>query len=143
MSNVFSRACTLFVVFGGLGIGACASPSGPSPILSAEAVSSGLTLVQGVTDATLMNAGWSCIPLAPGLTICAPPGLGLPLIPPGPLSDQKPSYIVAAFIDHQFDHHTKLLRPDLYHGQPCLGGGPWTLIEVINYVECIIPVRGN
>ena len=30
MSNLFSRACALFVVFGGLGIGACASPSGPS-----------------------------------------------------------------------------------------------------------------
>ena len=83
MSNVFSRACTLFVVLGALGIGACASPSGPSSISSgkqtqgaelgqpsARAVSSGLqasALSQGVTDATLVNAGWSCIDPAPGL----------------------------------------------------------------------------
>ena len=34
MSSVFSRACTLLVAFGALGIGACASLSGPSAILS-------------------------------------------------------------------------------------------------------------
>ena len=70
MSNLFSRACTLFVVFGALGIGACASPSGPGAIPSgnqtpgaelgqpsARAVASGLTessaLSPGVTDVTL------------------------------------------------------------------------------------------
>ena len=36
MSNVFSRACALFVVLGGLGIGACASPSGPRSPSDAE-----------------------------------------------------------------------------------------------------------
>jgi hypothetical protein len=40
MSNVFSRACALFVVFGGLA--ASAFP-------------------QGITDVTLANAGWTCI----------------------------------------------------------------------------------
>jgi hypothetical protein len=90
-----------------------------------------------------MYAGWSCIDLAPGLAICAPPGLGLPSIPPLPNNGGAPSYIVTAFVDHQFDHHVKLLRPDLYRGQPCLGNGPWPLVEVINYRECIIPVRGE
>jgi hypothetical protein len=33
----------------------------------------------------------------------------------------------------------KLLRPDLYHGEPCLGGDPWTYIGFLNYYECIIP----
>ena len=36
MSNVLSRACRLFVVLAGLGIGACASPSGPSAMLSGK-----------------------------------------------------------------------------------------------------------
>jgi hypothetical protein len=155
MSHAFSRASTLFVVFGGLLIGACGSPSGPSAIASmpgqgeergqssAQNVSSGLkvsTLSQGVTDVTLMKAGWACIEPAPGLTLCAPPGMGLPPIQPA--AQGQPSYTLTAFVNHQFDHHVKFLRPDLYHGEPCLGGDPWTLFALINYYECIIPVRG-
>jgi hypothetical protein len=157
MSNVFSRACTLFVVFGGLGIGACASPSGPSAIpsgrpaqgeqlvqSSARDVSSGLTeLSQGVTDATLMKAGWSCIEPGPGVTVCAPPGRGLPSIPPVPDNGGAPSYTLAAFVDHQFDHHVKFLRPDLFHGQPCVGGEPMDYFALLDYYHCIIPVRGK
>ena len=83
--SLFSRACTLFVVFGALGIGACASPSGPSAMVSSKSaqgqalvpssardVSSGLTmsaLSKGVTDTTLMNAGWSCLEPGPGVTV--------------------------------------------------------------------------
>jgi hypothetical protein len=127
MSSVFRRACTLFVGLGGLGIGACASPSGPSAIpsgkqaqgaepgqASARDVSSGLEAsapAQGVTDVTLANAGWTCIQPGPAI-ICAPPGLGLPPIPPA--ADGQPTYTLMAFtLDHQFDHHVKLLRPDL------------------------------
>jgi len=155
MSNVFSRACTLFVVLGTLGAAACQSslapsamPSGrPAPgeqpgLSSAREISSGLqasALAQGVTDATLVNAGWACIEPAPGLTLCAPPGMGLPPIPPA--ADGEPTYNLTAFVNHQFDHHVKFLRPDLYHGGPCLGGEPWTLFALLNYYECIIPVR--
>jgi len=155
MSNLFSRACTLFVVFAALGIGACASPSGPSAIPSAKQtqgaelgqpsarnVSSGLqaALSQGVTDVTLVTAGWTCIePGIPGVTLCAPPGMSLPPIPPS--ADGQPSYTLAAFVDHQFDHHVKLLHHDLYRGQPCLGGEPWPFLDFLNYYECIIPVR--
>jgi hypothetical protein len=141
MSNMFSRACTLFVVFGGLGIGACASPSGPSAIPSGN-VSSGLTasaLSQGVTDLTLAKAGWACMPL-PDRIICAPPGLGLPPVPPLPNNGGAPTYHITAFtLDHQFLDRARFLRPDLYHGQPCLGGGPWTLFELVNYYECLDP----
>jgi hypothetical protein len=154
MSHVLSRARTLLVVFGALGIGACASPSGPSAIPSetpgapsgqpsATAASSGFqlsTLSRGVTDVTLLNAGWNCIePGIPGVTVCAPPGLDLPPIPPA--ANGRPSYTLAAFVDHQFDHHVKFLRRDLYSDQPCLGGGRWELLEFLNYFECIIPVR--
>jgi hypothetical protein len=156
MSNVFSRACTVFVVFGGLGIGACASPSGPSAMpsgkqtqgaelgqSSAGPVSSGLTasaLSRQVTDVTLANAGWTCIQPGNGLILCGPPGLGLPPIPPA--ADGQPTYDIMAFtLDHQFVHHVKLLRPDLYHGEPCLGGDPWAYVGFLNYYECIIPAR--
>ena len=159
MSNLFSRACTLFVVFGGLGIGACASPSGPGAISSsgnqtpgaelgqpsARAVASGLTessaLSPGVTDVTLVNTGWTCIAPTPSLTVCAPPGMGIPSIPPVPDNGGPPSYTLAAFVDHQFDHHVKFLRPDLFHGQPCVGGEPMDYFALLDYYHCIIPVR--
>lgn len=144
MPNVSSRASTLFIVFGGLLIGACASPSRPSAIPSAGAAPSGLTaLSKGVTDATLMNAGWSCIEPGPGVTVCAPPGMGLPSIPPVPNNGGAPSYTLAAFVNHQFDHHVKFLRPDLFHGQPCVGGEPMDYFALLDYYHCIIPVGGN
>ncbi len=152
MSNVFNRASTLFVVLGGLGIGACASPSGPSAIpsgaelgqSSAVAVSSGAaapSLSRGVTDQTLINAGWSCLEVGPGVVVCAPPGRGLPSIPPIPDNGGPPSYTLAAFVNHQFDHHIKFLRPDLFHGQPCVGGEPMDYFALLDYYHCIIPVR--
>jgi hypothetical protein len=156
MSNVLSRACTLFVVFGGLGIGACASPSGPGAIsssgkaaqgeqlvqLPARDVSSGLTAISpGVTDTTLVNTGWTCIAPNPSLTVCAPPGLGFPPRPPIPNNGGAPSYTIWAFVDHQYHHRVKFIRPDLYQGQPCQGDEPYTLFAPVNYYECIIPVR--
>jgi hypothetical protein len=156
MSNVLSRACTLFVVFGGLGIGACASPSGPGTIsssgkaaqgeqlvqLPARDVSSGLTAISpGVTDTTLGNNGWTCIDPNPSLTVCVPPGLGFPPRPPIPNNGGAPSYTVWAFQNHVYHHRVKFIRPDLYQGQPCQGDEPYTLFAPVNYYECIIPVR--
>jgi hypothetical protein len=123
---------------------AASAVSAASTPSSARAVSSGaaaLTLSQGVTDVTLANAGWSCIQPGP-VILCAPPGSGLPPIPPA--ANGQPTYDLMAFtLDHQFDHHVKFLRPDLYHGQPCRGGDPWTYFALLDYYECIIPVRGE
>jgi hypothetical protein len=144
MAKVFSRARTLFVLLGGLAIGACASSSSPSALLSAEAVPPELAaLSQGVTDATLMNAGWSCLDVGGGTTVCAPPGMDLPAIPPLPDNGGPPSYTLAAFDNHRFDHHVKFLRPDLFHQQPCVGGEPMDFFELVGYYHCIIPARGN
>jgi hypothetical protein len=88
-----------------------------------------------------MKAGWSCLEPGPGVTVCAPPGMGLPSIPPVPENGGPPSYTLAAFVDHQFDHHVKFLRPDLFHGQPCVGGEPMDYFALLDYYHCIIPVR--
>ena len=158
MSNLFSRACTLFVVFGAWGIGACASPSEPSAIPlgnqtsraelgqpSVRAVASGLTeswaISPGVTDTTLGNTGWTCLSPNPSLTVCAPPGLGFPPRPPLPNNGGAPSYTVWAFVNHQYDHRVKFIRPDLYQGQPCQGDEPYNLFPPVNYYECIIPAK--
>ena len=129
-------------------LGAPSAPSAisaPSTPPSAREVSSGPTssaLSQGVTDLTLANAGWTCKQPGNGLVLCGPPGLGLPPRPPA--ADGQPTYDIMVFtLDHQFVHHVKFLRPDLYHGEPCLGGGPWTYFALFDYYECIIPVRGE
>jgi hypothetical protein len=78
----------------------------------------------GLTPAQLEEAGWTCIQpvINPTLTLCAPPGTGLPPLPGTPgFADRAPSYefrvferATGAFIGTQH-----LLRPDIYeHGTP-------------------------
>jgi len=106
--------------------------------------SSGLkasALSDGLTDLTLAKASWTCIQPGNGLTLCFPPGTGVPPIPP--TAGGRATYEFMAFtLDHQFVHHVKLLRPDLYHGEPCLGGDPWNYLAIVGYYECIIPAQG-
>ena len=144
MSNVFSRACTLFVVFGGLWIGACGSPSGPGATPSATrhkatnlasrqhgTMPLGLTeasaLSPGVTDVTLMNTGWACIAPNTRPNSLRTPRPGLSSVPPFPIMEEhrptpsRHSRLTTSTTMLRF------IRPDLYHGQPCQGGGPYTL----------------
>ena len=156
--SVRASLAALVVVVGTVFVVGCAqtpSPTSPSssaptslsspssPVRDASSGLAGSALSEGVTDETLANAGWPCRSPAPGLTICAPPGLGFPSIPPIPDNGGAPSYTLMAFVNHQFDHHVKFLRPDLYQGQPCQGDDRWHLFELVNYYECIIPVRGK
>ena len=119
--------------------------SRPSASSAAGAIPTGLktsALSDGVTDVTLANAGWTCIEPGNALVLCGPAGVGLPPIPPA--ANGQPTYDIMAFtLDHQFVHHVKLLRPDLYHGQPCRGGDPWVYLDFLNYYECIIPGSGD
>ena len=141
MSHVFSRACTLFVMLGTLGMAACASPSAPSVTPSTGAVPSELIAISpGVTDTTLGNNGWTCRDPNPSLTVCVPPGLGFPPFP-AIENGGAPSYTIWAFNDHEYDHRVHFIRPDLYHGQPCQGNEPYNLFAPVNYYECIIPAR--
>ena len=92
---------------------------------------------KAVTDETLAKAGWACIQPGNGLTLCFPPGLGVPPFMP---VVGAPTYTFSAFtLDHQFVHRVTLRRADLYHGEPCLGGAPWDYLGFLNldYFECI------
>ena len=150
MVNVLKRGCTVLVAFGWLALGACASPSAPTAVpagggessqSSVQAESVGLAASAGerqVTDLTLAKAGWICIQPGNGLTLCGAPGLGVPPIPPA--AQGQPRYNLMAFTaEHEFVHKVELLRPDLYHGEPCLGGDPWTYLDFLDYYECLIP----
>ena len=74
---------------------------------------------ESVTPGQLSAAGWTCIQPRndPTLTLCTPPGVGLPPLPGTPgFGDRAPSYeflvfenATGAFIGTQH-----LLRPDIY-----------------------------
>ena len=118
---------------------ASSAPSLTSSSIASVSSSGTLTaLGRAVTDETLANAGWSCIQPGNGLTLCFPPGGGVPSIPPLPDNGGAPTYTFMAFtLDHQFVHRVTLRRADLYHGEPCLGGAPWNYLAFLNYYECI------
>ena len=63
MSNVFSRAYRLFVVIGGLAIGACGSPSVSSAIQSAKSAQGGEL---GQLSAPDVSSGPKASALSPG-----------------------------------------------------------------------------
>ena len=73
----------------------------------------------GITPRRLEAAGWTCIQprLDPTLTLCAPPGVGLPPLPGTPgFEDRAPAFEVLVF-DHAtgaFIGTQHLLRPDIY-----------------------------
>ena len=79
---------------------------------------------EGVTPGQLTQAGWTCIRprLDPTLSLCAPPGVGLPPLPGTPgFADRAPSYefLVFEFATGAFIGTQHLLRPDIYeHGKP-------------------------
>jgi hypothetical protein len=73
----------------------------------------------GITPLQLSAAGWTCIQprLDPTLTLCAPPGVGLPPLPGTPgFEDRAPSFEVLVFQNATgaFIGTQHLLRPDIY-----------------------------
>ena len=74
---------------------------------------------EGVTPSQLTAAGWTCIQprLDPTLTLCVPPGVGLPPLPGTPgFEDRAPSFEVMVFeyATGDFIGTQHLLRPDIY-----------------------------
>jgi hypothetical protein len=93
---------------------------------------------RGLTVETLLKAGWSCFQPSPERIVCAVPGLGLPPFPP--VADSSPTFEFLGFdpVTHEYIGITHMVRQDLYAGQPCEGGGPYTLIPFLGYYECHI-----
>lgn len=78
----------------------------------------------GIATSRLSAAGWICIQprIDPTLTLCAPPGVGLPPLVGTPgFEDRAPSYEVLVFENATgvFVGTQHLLRPDIYEsGRP-------------------------
>ena len=94
-----------------------------------------------LTPAELIEKGWSCRVTPVGTTACSPPGRGLPV--PGAPEDRPPTYLVHVFntATSEYLGFGRLIRTDLYQGQPCAStGDPYVYREGIGYYECFNPV---
>jgi hypothetical protein len=95
---------------------------------------------QGLTPATLAEAGWDCFQTPPFVMppriVCANPGLGRPF-PDNP--DPPPAYTLPTFdLDGNYLGKVHLVRADLYRGQACHpSGDPYVFRAAIGYFECL------
>jgi hypothetical protein len=118
-------------------VAACSSPTASTDAYAPIATNP--AELKGTTLDGLRNAGWDCQPRgALGTISCAPPGIGLPPIPP--LGEAgRPVYQLAVFQPDGTPFGTAhFLRADLYHGQTCaFTGQPFVLRAIIGYYECL------
>jgi hypothetical protein len=85
----------------------------------------------------LRSAGWDCQQRGPTAIACAPPGIGLPPIPP--LGENgRPVYELAIFtLDGTPIGTAHFVRADLYSGQTCaFTRQPFVFRALIGYYEC-------
>jgi hypothetical protein len=136
MSVSISRIALGSLLFLAVAVSACSSPSAPADADGLTPATSQSQL-QGTTLDRLRSANWDCQQRGPTFISCAPPGLGLPPIPPLGV-DGRPVYELAVFaLDGTPVGSAHFLRADLYHGQTCaFTGQPFVLRAIIGYYEC-------
>jgi hypothetical protein len=96
--------------------------------------------LRGTTLDHLRSANWDCQQRGPAFISCAPPGIGLPPIPPLG-EDGRPVYQLAVFgLDGTPVGTAHFVRADLYNGRTCaFTGQPFVFRGVIGYYECLEP----
>jgi hypothetical protein len=120
-----------------IAVGACSSPTASSAGDASTGIAMSEADLQGQSLDRLRNANWDCQQRGPAAIACAPPGIGLPPIPP--LGENgRPVYELAIFaLDGTPLGTTHFVRADLYRGQTCaFTGQPFVLREIIGYYEC-------
>ena len=116
---------------------ACITPTDSAHPDVPASVSTSQAALQGASLDQLRNANWDCQQRGPSVIACAPPGIGLPPIPPLGVNG-RPVYHLAVFnLDGTPFGTAHFVRADLYHGQTCaFTGEPLVLRAIIGYYEC-------
>jgi hypothetical protein len=117
---------------------ACSSPTASADRDAVTNLPPSPEYLQGTTLDGLRSAGWDCQQRgAVPIIACAPPGIGLPPIPP--LGENgRPVYELAIFtLDGTPLGTTHFVRADLYQGQTCaFTGEAFVFRALIGYYEC-------
>jgi hypothetical protein len=135
-----SRAFTRLVTLLALIAAACSDSSPPTAPADADALASLAavqTTLQGAPLERLQNANWDCQQRVPGRIVCAPPGMGLPPIPPLGQNGRPVHKVFVFALDGTPMGSATFLRSDLYHGQTCVfTEQPFVFRPIIGYYEC-------
>lgn len=125
------------LLFLAVAVDACSSPTAPADRDAVASLPTSPAALQGTTLDGLRSAGWDCQQRGPSFIACAPPGIGLPPIPP--LGENgRPVYELAVFtLDGTPIGTAHFVRADLYNGQTCaFTGQPFVFRAIIGYYEC-------
>ena len=131
------RIALALMFFLAVAVGACSSPTASTDRDAATNLPTSPAYLQGTTLDGLRSAGWDCQQRGPSAIACAPPGIGLPPIPP--LGENgRPVYELAVFtLDGTPIGTAHFVRADLYNGQTCaFTGQPFVFRALIGYYEC-------
>jgi hypothetical protein len=137
LSVPLPRIALALLLFLAVTINACSSPTAPADSDAFAYLPTRQAALQGRTLDGLRNAGWDCQQRGPSAIACAPPGIGLPPIPP--LGENgRPTYELAVFtLDGTPIGTTHFVRADLYNGWTCaFTGQPFVFRALIGYYEC-------
>jgi len=120
--------------------GACSSPTASAPTDPSGNLGMSQAELQGGSLDQLRNANWDCQQRGPSAIACAPPGIGLPPVPPLGENGQ-PVYELSIFaLDGTPLGTTQFVRADLYNGRTCaFTGQPYVFRAIIGYYECFRP----
>jgi hypothetical protein len=93
------------------------------------------------TPDELKARDWTCVvPPTPNRIACLPPKQSFPVFGNPPPVNRPPGYLIWLFDGAgNFLGHEKLIRTDLYQGQPCESTGlEWGFRSGIGYYFCLI-----
>lgn len=132
-----SRIALSSLVILAVGVAGCSPPTASADTDAVENLGTSPAELRGTTLDGLRSANWDCQQRGPVFISCAPPGIGLPPVPPLG-EDGRPTYHLAVFaLDGTPIGSAYFLRADLYHGQTCsFTGQPFVFREIIGYYEC-------
>jgi hypothetical protein len=126
-----------------LAIAGCAGPAQPSAD-GTTASNVALTAKEFTGQPTpdeLKARGWTCVvPPTPNRIACSHPNQGFPVLGNPPPADRPAGYSIWLFDGAgNFLGIEKLIRTDLYNGQPCESTGlDWQFRSLVGYYVCLI-----
>jgi hypothetical protein len=138
MSPTFLRTALGSAFFLIAAVAACSSPTATTDAAAGPALALSQSELQGQSLESLRGANWDCQQRGPTFISCAPPGIGLPPIPPLGV-DGRPAYQIAVFaLDGTPIGTAHFIRADLYNGRTCgFTGAPYVFRAIIGYYECL------